>query len=280
MPGLGLQQIPFRIPDKWDAGWYAKHLREVLALADARNAIPGGGITITGQPNEPATISTSEDLTNLLLQSYILATPSGFLTNERVLAGEVGVIDIDDGGADSTITVGIENHGVNYGKLRQMSGMGVLGNPVDDVGEVQAINPEQDKAVLHQAGTALVFDLIDSTYVSDFQEAAEDVVGAMADDTASITFSYDDGTGSLTADIVDAYVEALVTDAIVFPLFSAVTLLTQANETADFPASRRLVAGSNVSFNVATPGQLIISSSGGGGGGGGGYPPALGYAGW
>jgi hypothetical protein len=45
------------------------------------------------------------------------------------------------------------------------------------------------------------------------------------------------------------------------------TYLTENNETATLTNSRRLIAGTNVTFNDATPGQRTISASGGGGGG-------------
>lgn len=157
MPGQGLQLIPFRIPEKWDAAWYARHLQEVLALADVRNAIEGSGITISGQPGEQATISTSDDLQNLLLQTFVLAQPSGFLEFERTLAGEAGVIQIIDGGADANITVELIDNGVTLGKLKELSSMGILGNPVDDVGEIQNIQPEADGDVLTRQGTDLLF---------------------------------------------------------------------------------------------------------------------------
>lgn len=205
MAGQGLQLIPFRIPEKWDAAWYGRHLKEVLALADTRNAIEGSGIVITGQPGEAATISTSEDLQNLLLQSFVVASPSGFLNFERVLAGETGVIDIDDGGANSTITVSIEDHGINLGKLVELSGAGILGNPVDAVGEIQNINPEQALAVLHFDGTGIVFDLVDHTYVSDFDEAARDAVGLILVYSSSINFTYDDALETITANVIESW---------------------------------------------------------------------------
>lgn len=50
------------------------------------------------------------------------------------------------------------------------------------------------------------------------------------------------------------------------PILDA-TLLTETDETAIFPNSRRLVAGTNITFDTATPGVLEISASGGGGSG-------------
>lgn len=210
MAGRGLQHIPLRIPKEWDAAWYAQHIREVLALADTRNAVEGSGITITGQSGELATISASEDLQNLLLQSFVLAQPSGFLGFERTLAGETGVIQIIDGGPDANITVEIIDGGINLGKLVELSSMGVLGNPVDGVGEVQNVQAEVDKAVLHRSGTDMLFEPIDHTYVSDFDEAAQDAVGGIVANTSSILLAYNDATPSISATIVDEYVQDLI----------------------------------------------------------------------
>jgi hypothetical protein len=172
MAGRGLQFLPLqRVPTQWDPVWFVQFCREVLAFADTRNAIEGAGITITGQPDEAATISASDDIQQLLLQSYVLATPSGFLEHERVLTGSVS-IGILDGGDNSAITVDINDYSVNLGKLTPMD-MGVLGNPVSGSGPVQNILPDNPLAVLHSDPTnsSLVFDTIDSSYVSDFADA-------------------------------------------------------------------------------------------------------------
>lgn len=211
MAGQGIQFLPLsRIPAKWDPTWFALFCREVLALADTRNATEGSGITITGQPGEVATISASDDLQNLLLQSFVVAQPSGFLQFERTLAGEDGVIQILDGGPNSNITAALVDYGITLGKLRKLSGLAILGNPVDGIGEIQAIQPEADKSVLHLNGTAIEFDLIDSSYVSDFAEAAQDAVGSIVNDTPSIDLTYDDGLGVISAALVDEYAQDLV----------------------------------------------------------------------
>src|SRR5690606_1513655 len=45
------------------------------------------------------------------------------------------------------------------------------------------------------------------------------------------------------------------------------TFATVDDETANLPNSRRLVAGSNITFDTSTPGQLTIHATGSGGGG-------------
>lgn len=215
MPGQGIQFLPLtRIPKDWDPVWFGKFCREVLALADTRNAIEGSGISITGQPGEPATVSASDDLQSLLLQSYVLVSPSGFLGFERVLT-EGDAIEIVDGGANSTVTVGVEDHAVSLGKLVEVSAMGVLGNPVNGIGEIQNINAGADKSVLHVNGTAMEFAAIDSTYVSDFAEAAQDAVGGMLVSSASVTLTYADATPSIVADVIVANPTGLIGMSIV-----------------------------------------------------------------
>jgi hypothetical protein len=203
VPGQGIQYLPLtRIPEKWDPVWFAQFCREVLALADTRNAVEGPGITITGQPGELATVSASDDLQNLLLQTFVLTAPSGFLSFERILAGEPGVVDITDGGANANVTVSIADRGINLGKLIELSGAGVLGNPVDATGAVQNINPSAALSVLTFDGTTINFDPVDHTYVSDFNEAAQDAVGGILTDSTSIDFTYNDGANTITAAIV------------------------------------------------------------------------------
>lgn len=53
-----LQDTPLRIPDQWSATWFRTFVVEVLAKADARNAI-GDGVTVTSSGNSVATISST-----------------------------------------------------------------------------------------------------------------------------------------------------------------------------------------------------------------------------
>lgn len=145
--GTGLQEIPFRIPERWDAHWYALHLRDVLALADARNSI-GVGLTVTGEPNTLATYSVNEDIRNLVNQPFVLTSPSGFLPNERVLEGESGVISVTDFGPGTIIEIGIEDHGIEFDKLVGLNDFGVLGQPAHDPGGPEQIIASEDGDVL------------------------------------------------------------------------------------------------------------------------------------
>lgn len=210
MAGQGLQFLPLgRIPEKWDPSWFVKFVREVLAKADIRNAIEGGGISITGQPDDHATVSTSADLTNLLTTTFVTVTPSGVST-ERVLTGESGIIDIIDGGANSTVTVKVTLHGLPLAKLVLQPSAGVLGNKFATASEVALIAPSASLQTMSYDGVTVDFRAIDSTYVSDFAEAAQDAVGTILVDSSSIDFTYTDATPSITATVITANPSALV----------------------------------------------------------------------
>lgn len=152
----GLQHIPLRIPDKWDPAWFARFVREVLALADIRNAA-GSGIDITGQSDSAATLTVNADIQNLLLQTFVVAQPSGFLEHERTLAGEEGVLQILDGGDDANITVAIVANGINLGKIKQFSGYGLVGNPNNSLADMQKIAPNDNGDALAVVGGVLGF---------------------------------------------------------------------------------------------------------------------------
>lgn len=159
MAARGLQDVPLRIPDDWDAVWFAAFIRDVLAKADVRNAIQGSGISITGQSNDLATISSSEDLQQLKDQGYVLADPPtdpGLIPNSRQLAGEPGVVTINDEGAGGNISVTIQAHGLSYSKLRLAAPLSVLGNP--DTGSAELIGiTGVDDTVLRRTAGALNF---------------------------------------------------------------------------------------------------------------------------
>lgn len=155
MAARGIQDVPLRVPDDWDPVWFAAFVRDVLAKADVRNAIQGSGISITGQSNDLATISSSEDLQQLKDQGYVLADPPtdpGLIPNSRQLAGEPGVVTINDEGAGGNISVTIEAHGLSYSKLRLAAPLSVLGNPDTGSAEIVGITGVDDTVLRRTAG--------------------------------------------------------------------------------------------------------------------------------
>ncbi len=104
------------------------------------------------------------------------------------------------------------------GRTRVTNGDGISGNPIVDLDASGVMAGDYGTAdsvptlTIDDTGRATVaintLIAILSTQVSDFTEAAQDVVGAMATDSADIDFTYDDVTGLLTAALIPAGVLA------------------------------------------------------------------------
>lgn len=129
MAGQGFDRIPLRIPREYDPDWFERFVYEVLALGDIRNAIEGQGISISGNSNEPATISASEDVAALLGASLATVQVEPLLINSRTLTPGLG-IRILDGGAGGPVTFSID--GIPIGALEEIPAFAVLGSSHDD----------------------------------------------------------------------------------------------------------------------------------------------------
>lgn len=128
MPGKGLQEIPLRVPDQWDPAWFTRFVREVLALADIRNAVEGTGVTITGNSSQPATIAADASIAGLLNVPFVTLALSSQLTAERVLTAGDGIA-LTDGGAGATIAISISD--IPYSSFGDLPGLSVLGNQLE-----------------------------------------------------------------------------------------------------------------------------------------------------
>lgn len=138
MSGRGVDQIPIRAPREWDPAWFERFVRDVLALADVRNAVEGTGIRILANPNEAATISSSEDLESLLEASLVTAGGSD-LANARVLSGDGESITVTDGGPGGNVTVEV-SWGLSLARLQPVPVLSVLGSTDSDE-DTTAISP-------------------------------------------------------------------------------------------------------------------------------------------
>lgn len=147
MAGKGVDAIPVRAPREWDAAWFERFVREVLALADVRNAVEGAGISITSNPNDPATLSAAADVQTLLDATLVTVTASE-LDNARVLDGETDVIEIDDQG--ETVVVKLRPRGIGLGKLADIPGLAVVGSPLPGNGPALAIQSSNDDTVVRR----------------------------------------------------------------------------------------------------------------------------------
>ena len=126
--GNGLDKVPLRIPAKWDATWFESFVRDVLALADIRNADTGDGITITGASNEQATISATADVEAIADAAFILASGADpALPNSRELQVENGVLAIET--SAGVIRIVLLDGGVFGNKIRPSVALSVMGNP-------------------------------------------------------------------------------------------------------------------------------------------------------
>lgn len=77
----GIEKIPIRPPKQWDPAWFVTFVRDVMRLMDARNVIAMPGISVTGGPNEVATISytagdASQQLSNRAFTAPTFAVPT------------------------------------------------------------------------------------------------------------------------------------------------------------------------------------------------------------
>ena len=297
MPGL--ESIPLRIPDRWDPVWFESFVREVLALADARNAQPGPGISISGQPNEPAVISGSADVDVIADADFVLAVPNGELANGRVLTGEPGVVNIEDQGPGNQIRVAIADHSIVYSKIQRMPECSVLGRAENSWGATDAVRASDNDRLLARVSDVLAFVQLTAGMVPDglltyekLQDVSAtarvlgrksagsgpveeltltellDLVGSAADGDMLVRVDGEwtrlpagsDGEGLMMVNGVPTWVTPPCAPA-------DATFVTVDDETANLPNSRRLVAGSNITFDTSTPGQLTIHATGSGGGG-------------
>lgn len=156
----GLDRIPLRIPEVWSARWFETFVRDVLAKADIRNAVPGLGISIDGQSDQPATVSSSEDIQAIFDADLLLAEANALLPNARILAGESSVVSLSDEGPGGSILVGLNAHGVDSGKFREAVALSVVGNPTAGMDSVQDIDATANDQVLRRVADVLEFGAV------------------------------------------------------------------------------------------------------------------------
>lgn len=97
------------------------------------------------------------------------------------------------------------------------------------------------------AAGGLTWDTIQSTDVTDFDEAAQDTVGGILTDTATIDFTYTDATPAITADVkTDSITDAMLANmaAWTFKIRNAATTGDPSNAAlADFTAEAAPATG-------------------------------------
>lgn len=153
----GLDRIPLRIPEKWDAQWFSGFVRDVLAKADIRNAVPGLGISIDGNSDQPATVSSSEDIQAIFDADLLLAEANALLPNARTIVGEDGVVNLDDQGPGGEVVIGLHSHSITPQKFRKSAALAVVGNATAAIAEVDDIAASANDQVLRRVSDVLEF---------------------------------------------------------------------------------------------------------------------------
>lgn len=160
----GIQDLPHqRIPEEWDNKWFLEFIRDVLINVDVRNAI-GIGITITGQPDETATLA-NDSIDN----DFIMVTESANQQNERVLAVDGG-LSLTDNGAGFTIVVSILDNGIVFGKIQQIATSRFLGRVTASTGDVESLTGTQATTLLDPATTSLQGVVKQTAAVTDLNQ--------------------------------------------------------------------------------------------------------------
>ncbi len=157
MPGTGIQNVPLRFPreaPQWFVEWMRAFVRDVLVPLDVRNSIEGLGISVTGTPDQPATISASEDLGQLFDAGFAMAEADPLLPNARTLVAGDGLF-VSDSGAGGNLTISVPDNGLQLVKLQQISPLSVLGNDQSSSADVRRIASYDDDTLLRIVGGAL-----------------------------------------------------------------------------------------------------------------------------
>jgi hypothetical protein len=117
------------------------------------------------------------------------------------------VVTADAVAANTVGTSTLINDAVTDAKIRDSGALSVIGRAVNSAGDPGDISAGTDLTLLRRSGSVIGFGSITAAYVSDFEEAAQDAAGLALLDTASVNFTYDDGTGRISADVLPAGVD-------------------------------------------------------------------------
>lgn len=129
----GVEKIPLRVPEQWDAKWFRDLVRDVFSKADARNALGQFGVQISGDPGGPATVE-------LTLQGSMTADAGGIQ------------LDGDEAAPGGMTYYGTDGVGAKGFHSLPAAGIGDVSGPASAVdGEIALFNGATGKA-LKRAG--------------------------------------------------------------------------------------------------------------------------------
>lgn len=161
--------------------------------------------------------------------------------------------------ASGTLEASVPDDAVTDAKLRNSAALSVIGRSANSTGDPADIAAASDGDVLRRSGTSIGFGTILAASVSDFTEAAQDAVGAMA----STGIVYVDATPALSVDkATDANVRAAASNKVLtadlVESASAIVTLTDAATIAidwDTFIVGRVTLGGNRTLGNPTNGQ-------------------------
>ena len=108
---------------------------------------------------------------------------------------------------DAVTSAAIADNAVTNPKLRDSVGLSVIGRSVNTTGDPGDITAANDGEVLRRSGATIGFGSIASSAVTEStnlfftDERAQDAVGTILTDTATIDVTYSDATPSITIDV-------------------------------------------------------------------------------
>lgn len=156
MAGRGVQYIPLRVPEQWNKQWFETFVRDVLSKMDARNIVEGGGVVVSGNTDEPATLTASVDVAALTALPYVLTSLSGSVPNERKLTTSSSIA-VNDGGAGGDVTLSPVAGGISSSSLEAFPAWSVLGRTAASTGYSYPVSATLDGQVLRVGSSLLEF---------------------------------------------------------------------------------------------------------------------------
>lgn len=235
------------IPEKWDPQWMRRFISTWMENGDARNAVAGTGVAISGNATTPATFSVNSNVQNLFTEPFIIFQTATELTNALVLRGDETQIHTAQGSGFVVISI-LPN---TIGTAQIDETMTPTWTGLQTFNAKVALNAEVD--LNGGAGSAGQVATSQGTGnppiwapISQFQSAPNTQTGnyAMASSDYYLIFN---GSGSITLTLLAASTNT----------GRQLTLKTIANQTV-------VSASSNVvPISTATPGTAILAGTAG-----------------
>lgn len=162
MAAKGIQYVPQRYPvdaPPWFKEWMSGFIRDVLSKMDARNII-GNGISVTGETDEPATLSADADLAALSAATFVVMALTGDLANERKLTTTTQIV-VNDGGAGGDVTLTLALRAVNPNNMADFPALSALVRRNNTDGSPNPVAAALDGEVLRRGSDLVEFGAVD-----------------------------------------------------------------------------------------------------------------------